>query len=103
LTILALARVCTDPAVRGRKLGDAVVRATLRLVDNGAFPFSLFQTSEEVRPFYERLGAVVIDNRFINSLAEDSTADPFWAPVRMRYPSTGEWPTGEIDLRGPGW
>ncbi len=103
ITVLALARVCTDPAVRGRKLGDAVVRATLALVDRGEFPFSLFQTSDDVRPFYERLGAVVVDNRFVNSLADDPIADPFWAPVRMRYPSTGDWPEGEIDLRGPGW
>jgi predicted N-acetyltransferase YhbS len=103
IAVLALARVCTDPIVRGRRLGDAVVRATFELVDNGTFPFSLFQTSQDVRPFYERLGATVIDNRFVNSLAENPTADPFWAEVRMRYPATGDWPTGEIDLRGPGW
>jgi predicted N-acetyltransferase YhbS len=103
MTVLALARVCTDPAVRGRKLGDAVVRATFGLVDRGPFPFALFQTTTDVRPFYERLGAVEIDNTFINSLAEDPKSDPFWAEVRMRYPATGDWPTGEIDLRGPGW
>jgi predicted N-acetyltransferase YhbS len=103
LTVLALARVCTDPAVRGRKLGDAVVRATFGLVDNGPFPFALFQTTTNVRAFYERLGAVAIDNTFINSLADDLTADPFWADVKMRYPATGNWPKGEIDLRGPGW
>jgi predicted GNAT family N-acyltransferase len=103
MTVLALARVCTDPAVRGRKLGDAVVRATFDLVDHGPFPFALFQTSTEVRPFYERLGAVAIDNTFINSLAPKPNANPFWAPVPMRYPATGEWPRGEIDLRGPGW
>jgi predicted GNAT family N-acyltransferase len=103
ITVLALARVCTDSAVRGRRLGDAVVRASFELVDRGAFPFSLFQTTKEVRPFYERLGAVAIDNTFVNSLAADPKADPFWAEVRMRYPATGDWPKGEIDLRGPGW
>ena len=103
MTILALARVCTDPAVRGQKLGDAVVRATFGLVDQGPFPFALFQTTTDVRPFYERLGAVPIDNTFVNSLADDPNADPFWAEVRMFYPGTGNWPTGEIDLRGPGW
>jgi predicted N-acetyltransferase YhbS len=103
MTILALARVCTDPVVRGRKLGDAVVRASFGLVDHGPFPFALFQTSTNVRPFYERLGAVAIDNTFVNSLAADPKANPFWAQVPMRYPATGDWPKGEIDLRGPGW
>lgn len=103
ITVLALARVCTDPSVRRRKLGDAVARATFALVDNGTFPFSLFQTTKDVRPFYERLGAVVIDNTFVNSMADDPKADPFWAEVRMRYPATGNWPKGEIDLCGPGW
>src|SRR6476661_7756763 len=44
-TVLALARVCTDPIVRGRKLGEAVVRASFELVDRGSFPFALFQTT----------------------------------------------------------
>jgi predicted GNAT family N-acyltransferase len=103
ITVLALARVCTDPVVRGRKLGDAVVRASFALVDQNTFPFALFQTTREVRPFYERLGAVAIDNTFVNSLAPDPKANPFWAEVPMRYPATGDWPTGEIDLRGAGW
>lgn len=103
LTIMALARVCTDPSVRGKRLGDAVVREAFGLVDCGTFPFALFQTTPDVRPFYERLGCVVVDNRFVNSRAADPEADPFWAPVRMRYPATGTWPTGTIDLRGAGW
>ena len=103
ITILALARVCTEPAVRGRKLGDAVVRKAFELVEHGPFPFALFQTSTDVRPFYERLGAVAIDNKFVNSLAADPAINPFWAEVHMRYPATGDWPTGKIDLRGPGW
>ncbi|HJQ79701.1 MAG TPA: GNAT family N-acetyltransferase, partial [Lacipirellulaceae bacterium] len=103
ITVLALARVCSDPAVRGRKLGQAVVQAAFELVDQGAFPFSLFQTTNEVQPFYERLGAVRIHNRFVNSLATDSKADPWWNPVIMRYPDGPGWPAGEIDLRGPGW
>jgi predicted GNAT family N-acyltransferase len=103
LTVLALARVCTDPSVRGRKLGDAVVRKSFELVDIGGFPFSLFQTTPDVKAFYERLGAVAIHNTFVNSLADDPKANPFWAEVLMRYPATGNWPAGEIDLRGPGW
>ncbi|HJQ78479.1 MAG TPA: GNAT family N-acetyltransferase [Lacipirellulaceae bacterium] len=103
ITVLALARVCSDPAVRGRRLGRAVVQAAFELVDQGAFPFSLFQTTNEVQPFYERLGAVRIHNRFVNSLATDPKADPWWNPVIMRYPDGPGWPAGEIDLRGPGW
>jgi hypothetical protein len=56
-----------------------------------------------VRTFYERLGAVTVDNRFINSLAENPTASPWWDKVIMRYPGKSGWPSGEIDLRGPGW
>jgi len=103
MTILALARVCTDPAARGRKLGQAVVMEAFDLVDHGPFPFALFQTSESVRPFYERLGAIAIDNCFVNSLAPDPTASPWWDKVIMRYPAKPGWPVGEIDLRGPGW
>jgi predicted GNAT family N-acyltransferase len=103
ITVLALARVCTDPSVRGRKLGDAVMRACFELVDRGQFRFSLFQTTPDVRAFYERLGAIPVHNTFVNSLALDPKVSPFWAEVPMRYPATGDWPKGEIDLRGPGW
>jgi predicted N-acetyltransferase YhbS len=103
LTILALARVCTDPAVRGRNLGQAVVKAAFKLVEDGAYPFALFQTRETVQPFYEKLGAVRVNNRFYNSLAVDSTATPFWDPAIMRYPALGNWPIGDIDTNGPGW
>jgi hypothetical protein len=103
MTVLALARVCTDTAVRGRRLGQAVTRAAFDLVDHGPFRFALFQTGEAVRPFYERLGAVTVDNRFVNSLAADPTARPWWDTVIMRYPAAPGWPAGQIDLRGPAW
>jgi predicted N-acetyltransferase YhbS len=103
MTIAALARVCSDPALRGRGLGEAVVQAAFAPVDAGDFPFSFYQTSHNVRPFYERLGAVLTDNPVINSLAEDPQAYPFWDEVAMRYPATGDWPAGTIDLRGPGY
>lgn len=103
LKVLALCRVCTNPAVRGQKLGQAVVEAAFNLVDNGTYPFALFQTRDTVRPFYEKLGAFTVNNRFYNSQAVDPTANPFWDPVIMRYPSTGNWPTGDIDTNGPGW
>ena len=103
MTVLALARVCSDPALRGRHLGQAVVRAAFEPVDQGAFPFSLFQTGETVAPFYERLGAIRIGNRFVNSTASDPNANPWWDTAILRYPSGPGWPEGEIDLRGPGW
>lgn len=103
ITVLALARVCTDPAVRGKKVGQQLVTKAFDLVDHGPFEFALFQTRETVRPFYELLGAAVADNRFYNSLTEDPTKSPFWDTEIMRYPATGNWPTGDIDLRGPGW
>jgi predicted GNAT family N-acyltransferase len=103
LTVLALARVCTDPAQRGRNLGAAIVRATFQLVDDGIFPWSLFQTSQPVRPFYEKLGACAITNPIINSRGDTPKKNPFWDEVIMRYPSRPGWPDGEIDLRGPGY
>ncbi|MEX2310724.1 MAG: GNAT family N-acetyltransferase [Pirellulales bacterium] len=103
IMVMALARVCTDPAARGRKLGQAVTQAAFDLVDDGSFPFALFQTREEVRPFYERFGAVAVDNHFINSTADDPTFPPFWDRVIMRYPAKPGWPAGKIDLCGPAW
>lgn len=103
LTIAGLARVCTDPDLRGRGLGALVVKPVFDLVDEGVFPFSLYQTTCEVRPFYERLGAATVDNKIINSLAQDLHDSPFWDTVVMRYPAGPGWPEGEIDLRGPGY
>jgi hypothetical protein len=103
VTVLALARVCTDPALRGKNLGAAVIRETFKLIDDGAFPWSLFQTSHKVRPFYEKLGACVVTNRIVNSLGEVPAKNPFWDEVVMRYASGTGWPEGDIDLRGPGY
>ena len=103
LTILALAQVGTDPAERGRRLGQAVVRAVFDAVDHGPFLHSLFQTSHKVRPFYEKLGCGLVTNRIVNSLGDDPAANPFWDEVVMRYPAAKPWPEGEIDLRGPGY
>lgn len=103
ITVLALCRVCTNPEVRGKKLGQAVVTEAFKLVDSGAFRFALFQTRDVVRPFYEKLGATSANNRFFNSLAADPTVTPFWDTEIMRYPSTGDWPAGDIDTNGPGW
>jgi len=103
MVVQALARVCTDPEYRGHQLGIQIVRAAFALVDDGTFSFSLFQTSDEVRPFYERLGSCKVDNPFVDSTASDKTQSPFSDRVIMRYPSGGDWPVGEIDLCGPGY
>ena len=103
LLIGGLARVCTDAALRGRGLGELVVRAAFGLVDAGDFPFALFQTNHIVRGFYERLGAVTVLNPIINSLADGPKTNPFWDEVVMRYPGGDGWPSGTIDLRGPGF
>ena len=103
ITIAGLARVCANPSQRGRGLGAIIAKAALEVIDSGAFPCSLFQTSPEVRPFYEKLGACVVENPIVNSLGEDPNTPPFKDKVIMRYPSNAKWPEGEIDLRGPGY
>jgi predicted N-acetyltransferase YhbS len=103
LYIGGLARVCTDAAMRGRGLGEQVVRAAFGLVDAGEFDYAVFQTNRSVQGFYEKLGAVLVDNRIINSLAAEPTASPFWDEIVMRYPGDDRWPSGTIDLRGPGY
>lgn len=103
MTLMGLANVCVAKRERGHGLGRRVVEAALARVDRSDFQLSLFQTTPEVAPFYARLGAVTVNNRFCNSLAEDPAANPFWEPVAMRYPATGFWPDSDIDLRGPGF
>ena len=103
LTVAGLARVCSDPNSRGQGLGRLVVEPVFGLVDDGSFPFSLFQTSPEVRPFYEKLGCCVVENPIVNSLGENPEECPFWDRVVMRYPKNAKWPDGKIDLLGPGY
>ncbi len=103
LDLLALSKVCSDPDRRGEGIGPMVVHAAFAPVDLGLLPFSLFQTSVAVRPFYERLGACLVEQPITNSHAADPTACPFWDDFVMRYPAPGAWPTGPIDLLGPGY
>lgn len=109
LTLMALAAVCSDPNSRGWGLGRAVVRAAFDEVDRGRFPVTLFQTG--VPEFYRKLGARAVDNRFVNSRFDASTAtpgrgtadNPWWNPHVMIYPAAFAWPAGTIDLLGPGY
>ncbi|MEM6329934.1 MAG: GNAT family N-acetyltransferase [Planctomycetota bacterium] len=103
LWVMGLGGVCSAPGLRGQGLGKRVVQAALAVIDQGLAPFSLFQTSHAVQPFYEKLGACLVDNPLIDSTAEDPAANPFWDDVAMRYPAGPGWPAGQIDLNGPGY
>ena len=103
VAIGALLLVCSDPHQRGRGLGETVARAAFSLVDEGQYPWILFQTKEKVRPFYEKLGCTLVENRIVNSRGENPESNPFWDEIVMRYPAQGDWPAGTIDLRGPGY
>jgi len=103
MRVLGLLDVATLPETRGRGLGAAVVRAAWGPVDAGRVSACLFETGE-ARAFYEKLGARVIDNPLVNTLAEGGVdRQPFADPWAMIYPAEADWPTGEIDLRGPGF
>ncbi|MEM9187136.1 MAG: hypothetical protein AAGB00_11640 [Planctomycetota bacterium] len=103
LWVVGLGAVCTDGSRRGEGLGARIVRAAFEIVGQGPAEYSLFQTSFGVQPFYEKLGACRVANRFFNSRGEDPDANPFWDDVAMRYPGAPGWPDGPIDLRGPGY
>jgi GNAT superfamily N-acetyltransferase len=102
MLIGGLSRVCTHPLARGRGLGEAVVRAAMRLADRHAVSCLLFQTSLKVRPFYLRLGAADVTNPVINSHSDNPLARPFKDDVVMRYPA-GKFAKGIVDMRGPGY
>lgn len=106
LDVMALAAVCSAPERRGKGLGRLVVAEAFREVDTGAYPVSLFQTG--VPNFYEKLGARLVDNGFVNSRynptdKHGSPDAPWWEPYAMIYPATYDWPSGEIDLLGAGY
>jgi predicted N-acetyltransferase YhbS len=102
ITILALASVSVDRRYRGTGMGTAIVRNALAPVDRGECAFSVFQTAAAL--FYRKLGAVAVENRWVNSFSEhDPYANPWWDESVMRYPGGDGWPAGCIDLRGPAW
>jgi GNAT superfamily N-acetyltransferase len=103
LTVLALAGVCTDPDHRHKGLARAVVTAAFAPVDAGDPACALFQTSNPVQPFYEKLGATVLSAEWRNSLADDPATNPWWDDVVLHYPANFPWPAGPVDLQGPAW
>ena len=95
----ALSAVCTHMDYRKQGFGAQVVRAAFELVDNGTFPVSLWMTT--VPGFYEKLGACIIQNSWVNSQnTDDPTADPWPDEQKMVYPARYAWPSGQIDLNG---
>ena len=101
MDVLGLAGVKTHPDFRLHGFGAKVVRAAFAYVDNGTFGLSLFQT--RVAGFYEKLGCRRVDNEFLNSLAEDPHARPWWDAQNLIYPASCDWPGGVVDLLGPAW
>lgn len=98
LPVLALGGVCVDAGCRGQGLGARIVREAFGRVDDGTFPFCLYQTA--VPEFYRKLGAVEVFNPFTNHLAVDPAKRPWWDPCVMVYPAGSAWPSGPIDLNG---
>lgn len=106
LDVMALAAVCCMPARRGEGLGALVVSEAFKEVNAGRYPVSLFQTG--VPKFYEKLGARLVENTFVNSLYDPadrhgSPDAPWWEPHVMIFPATYDWPLGTIDLLGAGF
>ncbi len=94
----ALGGVCVHPNYRGHSWGRDVVLAAFDFLPQLHVEASLFQTP--VPDFYARLGSRLITNRFNNGLDPN---DPFHDPYKMIFPSTFDWPDGDIDLNGPGY
>jgi len=103
VTILALASVTTKKELRGKGYGKKVVKKAFSIVDKDIFPHCFFQTTPQVQPFYEKLGAKVATNKIINSKSDNPEKNPFWDPIAMHYSPNHPWFEGTIDLLGPGW
>jgi ribosomal protein S18 acetylase RimI-like enzyme len=77
-SVMALSGVCVAPSYRRKGIGTDLARNALHRIDEGEFQVSLFQT--QVPGFYQRLGAVVVGNRFVNSRSHTPDASPWrWA------------------------
>ncbi|WP_309026675.1 hypothetical protein [Pelagicoccus enzymogenes] len=98
--VLALAGVCSSPDKRGHGFGRLVVEDAFSRL-GPKLPWCLFQTG--VPEFYEKLGAVRVDNAFFNSDAEDTQANPWWDPHVMVLSAQEKWPEGRVDLCGPAY
>ncbi len=96
-----LSSVCVSPDRRKQDFGKAVVQEAFRLIDTNEYEVFLFQTT--VPEFYQKLGARIVENKFINKLADDPSKNPWRDSSIMIYPSSYDWPVGIIDLNGEGY
>jgi predicted N-acetyltransferase YhbS len=104
LEVMAPASVCVRKEWQGQGLGYKVMEKVFKLIDTNLSPVALFQTP--VPEFYEKLGAKIISNTFINSTNKtDPQATPWWDPFIMIYPATFNWSDSSTvsDLNGPGF
>lgn len=102
LDVLTLAGVVSAPSLRGRGFGKAVILDAFARLEEEGLAHCLFQTGA-ARGLYEKLGAVLVDNRFVDRTGQDTEANPWSDDWVMRYPSAAVWPDGLIDLNGPGY
>lgn len=98
LPVGALGGVCVHPDYRGHGWGRDVTRAAFDFLPRLGVSVSLFQTP--VPDFYARLGARLVSNRFHNGPDEK---DPFIDIHKMIFPAAVDWPSGDIDINGPGY
>ena len=113
-TVLALTGVTVSPSVRGRGLGQLVIQAAfaqLALLQEEAAPEAveaaqppaccLFQTGSAM-PFYQKLGARVIDRTSIVQGADGGQL-AFTDKFVMIWPSSCPWPppVSAADNQGP--
>lgn len=101
MEVMALAGVCVNPNYRGRGLGTKILGNAFGEIHEGRYSVSLFQT--DIPDFYRRWGAITIENEFWDSTGVDPCRSPWWNDYVMIYPGSFKWPTGKIDLNGPGY
>jgi GNAT superfamily N-acetyltransferase len=102
ISVMALSGVCVFPSYQGKGLGAEIVCRTFGRIHGGEFGVSLFQTT--IPEFYEKLGATLVTNRFVNSRNKNHPdANPWHDEWVMMYPRNCPWPQGPIDLNGPGY
>jgi predicted N-acetyltransferase YhbS len=102
VSVMALSGVCVFPSYQGRGLGAEMARRAFGRIHEGEFAVSLFQTT--IPAFYEKLGATLVPNQFVNSRNKNHPdANPWHDEWVMIYPKSYAWPEGPIDLNGPGY
>lgn len=100
--LMGLGSVCISEEYRGKGLGADIIKVCFGRVSHGEFSVCLFQTC--VPQFYDKLDCKRINNKFVNSKNMDAPEkNPFWDGYTMVHPAAFDWPSGTIDLLGPGF